>query len=77
MRTVPYEPIWTTATLEGVAPQDPVRGAEPSAHQYVDGALEVTLRSGDGKRAMVVGNLPIDLLSCSRRTTTCPASASA
>ena len=61
LRTVPYEPIWTTATLREVTPRTRY-GAEPSPHRYVDGALELTLRSGDGRRAVVVGNLPIDLL---------------
>ncbi len=61
LRTVPYEPIWTTATLREVAPRTRY-GTTPSPHRYVDGALELTLRSGDGKRAIVVGNLPIDLL---------------
>jgi len=61
LRTVPYEPIWTTATLREVTPRTRY-GNEPSPHRYVDGALELTLRSGDGKRAVVVGNLPIDLL---------------
>ena len=60
-RTVPYEPIWTTATLREVTPRTRY-GKEPSPHRYVDGALELTLRSGDGKRAIVVGNVPIDLL---------------
>ncbi len=61
LRTVPYEPIWTTATLKEVTPRTRF-GVEPSPHRYVDGALEVTLRSSDGKRAVVVGNLPIDLI---------------
>lgn len=61
LRTVPYEPIWTTATLREVRPRTRY-GEEPSPHRYVDGALELTLRSGDGKRAIVVGNVPIDLL---------------
>ena len=61
LRTVPYEPIWTTATLREVKPETRF-GEAPSPHKYSDGALEVTLRSGDGKRAVVVGNLPIDLL---------------
>jgi hypothetical protein len=61
LRTVPYEPIWTTATLREVLPRTRY-GEGPSPHKYVDGALELTLRSGDGKRAIVVGNLPIDLL---------------
>ena len=61
LRTVPYEPIWTTATLREVEPRTRY-GAAPSPHRYVDGALELTLRSGDGKRAIVVGNVPIDLL---------------
>jgi hypothetical protein len=61
LRTVPYEPIWTTATLREVTPRTRY-GVAPSPHRYVDGALELTLRSGDGKRAIVVGNLPIDLL---------------
>jgi hypothetical protein len=61
LRTVPYEPIWTTATLREVTPRTRY-GATPSPHPYAEGALELTLRSGDGKRAIVVGNLPIDLL---------------
>jgi len=58
---VPYEPIWTTATLREVTPRT-LYGATPSPHRYAEGALELTLRSGDGKRAIVVGNLPTDLL---------------
>jgi hypothetical protein len=61
LRTVPYEPIWATATLREVRPRTSY-GTAPSPHAYVDGALELTLRSVDGKRAIVVGNLPIDLL---------------
>jgi hypothetical protein len=61
MRTVAYEPIWTTATLREVTPRTRF-GEAPSPHHYADGALELTLRSGDGRRAIVVGNLPIDLL---------------
>jgi hypothetical protein len=61
LRAVPYEPIWTTATLREVTPRTRY-GATPSKHPYPAGALEVTLRSGDGKRAIVVGNVPIDLL---------------
>jgi hypothetical protein len=61
LRAVPYEPIWTTATLREVTPRTRF-GATPSKHSYRAGALEVTLRSGDGKRAIVVGNVPIDLL---------------
>ncbi|MCU1280178.1 MAG: hypothetical protein JWM53_3724 [bacterium] len=61
LRAVPYEPIWTSATLREVAPRTRF-GAAPARHPYSAGALELTLRSGDGKRAIVVGNLPIDLL---------------
>jgi hypothetical protein len=61
LRTVPYEPIWTTATLREVTPRTRY-GESASPHRYADGALELTLRSGDGKRAIVVGNLPTDLL---------------
>jgi hypothetical protein len=61
LRAVPWEPIWTTATLAEVTPRTRF-GREPSPHRYRAGALELTLRSGDGKRAIVVGNLPIDLL---------------
>ncbi len=61
LRTVPYEPIWTTATLAEVTPKTRF-AASASPHRYSAGALEVTLHSADGKRAVVVGNLPIDLL---------------
>jgi hypothetical protein len=61
LRAVPYEPIWTTATLREVTPRTRF-SATPSKHPYRAGALELTLRSGDGKRAIVVGNVPIDLL---------------
>jgi hypothetical protein len=60
LRAVPYEPIWARATLAEVTPR--TRFGAPSPHAYSAGALEVTLRSSDGKRALVVGNLPIDLL---------------
>lgn len=60
LRAVPYEPIWATATLAEVKPR--TRFGAPAPHAYRAGALEVTLRSSDGKRAIVVGNLPIDLL---------------
>ena len=60
LHAVTYEPIWTTATLAEVKPR--TRFGAPSPHPYRLGALEVTLRSSDGKRAIVVGNLPIDLL---------------
>lgn len=61
LRAVPYEPIWTTATIAEVTPKTRF-GKGPSPHRYRDGALELTLRSNDGKRAIVVGNLPVDLL---------------
>jgi hypothetical protein len=61
MRAVPYEPIWTTATLREVTPRTRY-GAAPSKHAYSAGALEVVLHSADGKRAVIVGNVPIDLL---------------
>lgn len=61
LRTVAYEPIWTTATLREVTPRTRY-GKDPSPHRYGAGALELTLRSGDGKRAVVVGNVPVDLL---------------
>ncbi|MGZ3425288.1 MAG: hypothetical protein ACXVCV_01510, partial [Polyangia bacterium] len=61
LRAVPYEPIWTTATLREVTPRTRY-AATPSQHPYRKGALELVLGSGDGKRAIVVGNLPIDLL---------------
>lgn len=61
LRAVPYEPIWSTATLTEVRPRTRY-GTAASPHEYRAGALEVTLRSADGKRAIVVGNLPIDLL---------------
>jgi hypothetical protein len=59
-RRVPYEPIWTTAELAEVTPR--TRFSAPSPHRYSLGALEITLRSSDGTRAIVVGNLPVDLL---------------
>jgi hypothetical protein len=61
LRAVPYEPIWTSATLREVMPRTRF-GATAAKHTDAAGALELTLRSGDGKRAIVVGNLPIDLL---------------
>ena len=60
LRTVPYQPIWTSATLTEVKPRTRFGDAPPQPHPQ--GALELTLRSSDGKRALVVGNLPIDLL---------------
>jgi len=60
-RRVRYEPIWTSAELVEVTPKTKFAG-RPSPHAYPEGALELTLRSADGKRALVVGNLPIDLL---------------
>jgi hypothetical protein len=59
-RKVPYEPIWATAELAEVTPR--TRFSTPSPHRYPFGALELTLRSTDGTRAIVVGNLPVDLL---------------
>jgi hypothetical protein len=59
-RYVDFEPIWSEAELAEVTPR--TRFANPSPHRYPLGALEVTLRSQDGARAIVVGNLPIDLL---------------
>jgi hypothetical protein len=60
-RTVPYEPIWSTATLTEVTPKTAYPGM-PVRHDYPLGALELDLRSQDGKRALVIGNLPIDLI---------------
>jgi hypothetical protein len=60
-RRVPYEPIWATAELVEVTPKTRFAG-HASPHAYGEGALELTLRSADGKRAIVIGNLPIDLL---------------
>jgi hypothetical protein len=60
-RTVAYEPIWTTARLTEVKPRTAYPGI-PVHHDYPLGALEIDLRSQDGKRALVLGNLPIDLL---------------
>jgi hypothetical protein len=59
-RMVTYEPIWATAELAEVTPR--THFAEPSPHRYPFGAIELTLRSADGARALVVGNLPVDLL---------------
>jgi hypothetical protein len=59
-RIVPYEPIWTRAELTEVTPK--TQFAAPSPHPYSHGALELTLRSADGARALVMGNIPIDLL---------------
>jgi hypothetical protein len=59
-RAVGYEPIWSTVELAEVTPR--TQFARPSPHRYDLGALEITLRSADGSRAIVVGNLPIDLL---------------
>ena len=59
-RTVAWEPIWSTAELAEVTPR--TRFYAPSPHGHPLGALEITLRSSDGTRALVVGNLPIDLL---------------
>jgi hypothetical protein len=61
LRTVPYEPIWTSATIAEVTPKTRF-GREPAPYPYRAGALEITLRSNDKKRAIVVGPLPIDLL---------------
>jgi hypothetical protein len=58
--SVPYEPIWSSITLTEVNPRTHFSAQSP--HRYAAGALELTMRSSDGKRAIVVGNLPIDLL---------------
>jgi hypothetical protein len=60
LRSVVYEPIWTSVTLSEVEPR--TRFGAPSRHRYRAGALELVLHSGDGKRAIIVGNIPIDLL---------------
>lgn len=60
-RTVAYEPIWSTATLTEVTPKTAYPGI-PVRHDYPLGALELDLRSKDGKRALVIGNVPIDLI---------------
>ncbi len=59
-RAVAYEPIWNRVEITEVAPR--TRFVRPSPHRYDLGALELTLRSADGTRAIVVGNLPVDLL---------------
>jgi hypothetical protein len=59
-RFVAYEPIWTSVDIREVTPK--TRYVEPSKHGYPLGAIELVLKSGDGKRALVVGNLPVDLL---------------
>ncbi|HEY7958092.1 MAG TPA: hypothetical protein VII38_22480 [Polyangia bacterium] len=59
-RKVPYEPIWTSAEIREVKPK--TRFEHPSPHRYPFGALELELRSADGQRELVVGNLPVDLL---------------
>jgi hypothetical protein len=62
-RTVPYEPIWAQVEIREVAPK--TRFFAPSPHRYDLGAIELTLRTPDqrdGARALVVGNLPVDLL---------------
>jgi hypothetical protein len=58
--TVAFEPIWSEVELREVTPKTRYAHAEP--HASALGALELTLRSGDGKRALVIGNVPIDLL---------------
>lgn len=60
LRAVPYQPIWSTATLAEVTPR--TRFGHGAPRPDGAGALELTLRSSDGKRAIVVGNLPVDLL---------------
>jgi hypothetical protein len=60
LRTVEYEPIWTRAELAEVVPKTRFEGQ--AARRSPLGSLEITLHSADGKRALVVGNLPIDLL---------------
>jgi hypothetical protein len=59
-RTVVYEPIWTEVELAEVTPK--TRFLAPSPHPYTLGAIELTFTSSDGTRALVVGNLPVDLL---------------
>jgi hypothetical protein len=58
--TVAWEPIWRTVDVAEVTPK--TRYLAPSPHGYPLGAIELTLRSEDGKRALVIGNLPVDLL---------------
>jgi hypothetical protein len=59
-RRVAWDPVWVKAQLALVTPK--TQFAAPSPHKYSEGALELTLWSADGKRAIVVGNLPVDLL---------------
>jgi hypothetical protein len=60
MHDVVYEPIWTQATLAQVTPRTRYGRTPPATAK--GGALEVTLRSSDGSRALVIGNLPLDYL---------------
>jgi hypothetical protein len=59
-RRVVYAPIWSEVELSEVKPK--TRYAGPSPHAYPFGAIELTLRSKDQRHALVVGNLPVDLL---------------
>jgi len=60
-RVVPYEPIWSTVELNKVVPKTFYPGLPPRRPPPL-GALELTLRSKDDARALVVGNVPIDLI---------------
>ncbi len=60
LRTVTYEPIWSSVEIAEVTPK--TRFVHPSPHAYSYGAIELTLKSADGTRGIVVGNLPVDLL---------------
>jgi hypothetical protein len=59
-RVVPYEPIWSSAEISLVTPKtkygDEVRREAPL------GYIELVLRTQDQKRAIVLGNVPVDLL---------------
>lgn len=60
-RDVRYDPIWTSAALAEVKPKTRWHGGA-AGYKYTLGAVELTLRSDSTGRALVIGNLPVDLL---------------
>lgn len=57
---VTYNPGWTRAEIAEVTPLT-TYGPEPKLKPRF-GHVEITLRSSDGRQAIVIGNVPVDLL---------------
>ena len=60
LEAIPFDPDWDRAELALVEPRTAYPGGAPALADR--GHLEVTLYSGDGRRAVVVGNVPLALL---------------